>query len=535
MRVSIGLGLVAVVALFACSATTDDAGGPAASTRSPDDDGLSDDVDPTTSTDPTEPAPSASEPEDPSSRGAPRGAVLSGIAVTDVAVFQAVKVPVMTDGAAVGASARNAPVVARRPGILRVYVAPQAGWKTRDVTAELRLSTGSTELPVIRETKRIGGPSTDEDPASTFNLEVPAASLPPGVSYQVALTGEGGDASLTGDSDGRYPRDGSFEDLGAEVSGKVNVVIVPVEYDADGSGRLPDLGQAQLALYKKTMMAWYPASEIQITTRAPYPWKSRIANNGSGFQEILRAITQLRQQDGVAKDVYYYGLFTPGTSFTSYCGGGCVTGLSTIVDRNAPSMRASVGIGFSGAQSAETMAHEIGHAHGREHAPCGGAQGVDPKFPYKNASIGVWGYSIFDKTFIAPSKGHDMMGYCPNQWVSDYTYSALFERIAAVSVSNTTFAPPSGEMSAKRSFRIATDDGSGKLAWSGDIDLDDDLAGGSLHQATYLTDAGDAVRAADAHYFRFDHLPGGFLFVPAEKSVTWKAVAVAGFADRLAR
>ena len=38
--------------------------------------------------------------------------------------------------------------------------------------------------------------------------------------------------------------------------------------------------------------------------------------------------------------------------------------------------------------SVNTAAHEVGHAHGREHAPCGGAQSTDPSFPYSNGGIG---------------------------------------------------------------------------------------------------------------------------------------------------
>lgn len=535
MRVATGLGLVVVVGLVACSATTDDAMELAAARETSEDNGASEDSGPVTSVDPTEPA-LPEEPEDPTSPDAPPGPLLGGIAITDVAVFQAVKVPVVERGRTVPRSARSAPVVADRPGLIRVYVSPEPGWEARDVTAELRLVGGETAFPVIRETKRVGAASSDEDPSSAFDLEIPAESLPHGASFQVALTGEGGSVTVTSDTDARYPRDGSFEDIGTELSGKLKIVLVPVRYDADGSGRLPDLGPAQLELYKKTMMAWYPASEIELTTRAPYPWSTRIDRNGSGFQEVLRAMLQLRQQDNAERDVYYYGVFSPSASFTSYCQGGCVTGLSTIVDRDTPSMRASIGLGFAGRQSAETMAHEIGHAHGREHAPCGGAQGVDRSYPYQGASIGVWGYDIFDKTFIAPSKGRDMMGYCSNQWVSDYTYGALFDRMSMVNVAkHVAAAPLMSRPVAKKSYLIATVDGTGAIAWDGDIELGEELQGGSVREARFLSESGAALFTTDAHFFRFDHLPGGFVFVPASNRAAWKAVSIEGFANALDR
>ena len=102
--------------------------------------------------------------------------------------------------------------------------------------------------------------------------------------FQVALTGEGA-APAEGASDGRYPRDGSYAELGAEVSGKLKIVVVPVKYDADGSGRIPDVSSAQLERYRKTFLARYPASMVEITARAPLAWSSTIARNGAGFSQ----------------------------------------------------------------------------------------------------------------------------------------------------------------------------------------------------------------------------------------------------------
>lgn len=545
MRASIGLGLIALVGLVAACGT--DAGGTAANNYTP---GSSAGGDQHTSTDPTEPgAPGTpSEPsapsDDPSDPETPPAPIVSGIAISDVAVFQAVKVPVVTGGQLVTPSARKAPVVAKRTGMIRVYVKPDAGFAARDVTAELRLVAEGKKFPIIRETKHISAASREDDPKSTFNLEVPGESLPAGVTFQIALTSpDGNKAELVESSEGRYPRDGGFESLGAEVAGKLRVVIVPVQYDADGSGRTPTLGAAQLELYKKRMMRLYPASDVELTTHAPLPWSTQISNNGNGFPQVLRGITQLRQQDRAEKDVYYYGLLAPKASMAAYCGGGCVTGLSTIVDNpNDSSMRASVGIGFGGEESANTMAHEIGHAHGRAHAPCGGAQGVDPRFPYQGGAIGAWGYDIFDKTLIEPTKGRDIMGYCRNEWISDYTYNALFERISAISVEKHVALPaPAPSHTAPKQaaqYRVATVGASNELTWNGDLDLDEEPAGGEIRQATFLAESGAQMVTRPAKFFRFDHLPGGFLFVPKDVSVeaaSWKAVTVEGFANTLAR
>lgn len=521
MRASIGLGLSVLVGLVACAVGGDD------STVSPHE--------------PSTPSGDVGSSIDPTEPPAP---IVRGLSISEVAVFQAVKVTVVKDGARVGTELRKAPVVADRPGMMRVYVTPESGWQPREVTVELRLSANDATFPVLRETKTIHAASTDEDVASTFNLEIPAESLPQGVAFQVALTApDGDDAATAGNSKGRFPSDGGIEELGAERSGKVRVVLVPVKYDADGSGRVPGVGDKELALYKSTLMRLYPTSEVELTARAPFAWSSTISSNGGGFSQVLRAITQLRQEDKVEKDVYYYGLLTPTDSMQSYCRGGCVTGLSPVVDTpSASGMRASIGIGYGNAESASTMAHELGHAHGRAHAPCGGPQGVDPRYPYQGGSIGAWGYDIFSKTLISPAKGRDIMGYCRNEWVSDYTYNALFDRIAAIREEQQKIATPDPLAAAKHAarYRVATVGVAGDLAWDGDIEFqsEDELMGAAIRRARFYDEAGTLMLRQAVKFFSFDHLPGGFLFVPMDAALdatNWTSMDVEGFANTLRR
>jgi hypothetical protein len=66
-------------------------------------------------------------------------------------------------------------------------------------------------------------------------------------------------------------------------------------------------------------------------------------------------------------------------------------------------------------------AHEMTHNFGRFHAPCGGAGGPDPNFPYAGGTIGVYGYDMTTNT-VRPPSTFDLMGYCSSPWISDYNY-----------------------------------------------------------------------------------------------------------------
>ncbi len=72
------------------------------------------------------------------------------------------------------------------------------------------------------------------------------------------------------------------------------------------------------------------------------------------------------------------------------------------------------------------LAHEVGHNLDLRHAPCGGALGTEPDFPYPNGSIGVWGFDFRDGTLVSPDSRRDIMGYCYNKgWLSDYYYEKV--------------------------------------------------------------------------------------------------------------
>lgn len=97
------------------------------------------------------------------------------------------------------------------------------------------------------------------------------------------------------------------------------------------------------------------------------------------------------------------------------------------------------------------MGHEVGHNVGRGHPSQGngcGHSASDNNFPHAGAAIGVgttWGFDVGDVGLngaLTPrvySNGswRDMMSYCNNQWISDYTYDGIFDFLNSVQAAST--------------------------------------------------------------------------------------------------
>jgi hypothetical protein len=393
--------------------------------------------------------------------------LVSDLALDDLAVFQTVRVALAKGGVAAPPATPNAPVVAGRKALVRAYVTPAAGFVSRAITAELELDAGAGPT-VIRDTRTISGASREADPASVFAFAVDAAQITTGTRFSVRLTDASGKAVATGSlSVARYPRDGALAALGArDDAGGVRVTLVPVRWTGDGSNRLPDTSAAQLDVYRAVMTALYPIAHVEFTVRAPIDFGKKTLTGNVDFSALNQTLTQLRAADAPATDVYYYALVNPADSFAKYCSGSCVTGQSFVVgDPTDETLRVGGGVGWTGEDSAWTMAHELGHEHGRSHAPCG-VKSWDTAYPYTGAQLGTWGWDSRNGTFQEPTKTTDFMGYCDPAWTSDYTYAALFARVRSVRGAAPLRIP--GPPQTYRFLRIPA---AGAASWGADLRL----------------------------------------------------------------
>lgn len=344
-----------------------------------------------------------------------------GLTIEQIAVYQGVKIQLMQANAALDVASRNTDVVAGREAMFRVFVTVGQGFTARQLSARIYVENGSA-VDTYFAKQEISASSTDADTMSSFQIVVPKDKITTETRYVVEVVECG-----TGSGSVQSPRfpvtDGA--ELSARETGTLKVHILPVQ----ANGGVPDTSTEGLRLYREILLAMYPITDLEFTvgdtveTGYPIDWE--------GLVDALRA---KRERDNPPSDVYYYGLLKPTRSIGEFCSGSCTLGIGYVVppDVWAAVARVAVGVGFAESFSAETMAHEIGHNHGREHAPCGPVAGPDPNFPYQGGRLGSWGYDARSQSFLDPNDNTDIMGYCDNFWISDYTYDAILNRVAAV-------------------------------------------------------------------------------------------------------
>ena len=356
-----------------------------------------------------------------------------GVTIAQVAAYQSIKIPIAMGQQPVAGSARPADVVQGRQTLFRVFVTVDSGFAARELSARLTLiNTGSEQQYYAKQ--MIGGNSSDGDTASTFQIFVPPEEIQADTRYAVEIV----ECSTSATGMVRAPRFPATGDtpLEARETGVLKISIVPIV----ANSITPDTSEEALKVYRDYFNAMYPATEVELTviesinTSTPINWSS-----------TLEAVRRKRQTDAPPADVYYYGFLKPANTLREFCRGGCTAGVGYVGGVQSGGTRVSIGLAFADEGSAGIMAHEIGHNHGRNHAPCapgGQIQGVDSRYPHQGARLGTWGYDPRARRLIDGNEATDIMGYCDNKWISDYTYQGLVDRVAALNGAPLRLVPP---------------------------------------------------------------------------------------------
>lgn len=355
------------------------------------------------------------------------GALLTGVTLTRIEFCQTNCSVVMENGEELPTVT---PVFEGKPALVRVHVRMLPGWDLRTSWSIFEYGADGMEDQSFVDKGVIDESSTMDDIDSTLNYRIPAQYVTDGFGFSFELREDGSHTGEDGDGvDPIWPAQGRAAITIEQAPTPVDIVIVPIRYNADDSGRLPDVSDEQLDIFRSLFVAAYPLTDVNLTVREPFDWEMSVWAGGMGWESLLMAITELRDSDDADYDAYYYGLFMPTESLGDYCGSGCILGMSHLVtEPESAWARASIGLGFTGGWAEETMLHEVGHAHGLGHAPCGTTVGVDESFPYSGGTIGVPGYDMRSDKFITDGT-YDFMSYCDPNWVSDYNFNKLLDRI----------------------------------------------------------------------------------------------------------
>lgn len=452
------------------------------------------------------------------------------VTFSHLALYQAVKVPLLgPDGPVM---VRNALVVEGRYGHFRAFVTLNGGAEG-NARARLRLHS-SAGVRVFDDTRVISKDTTEQLPDSGFVFNVPASEIrsDTAVSLELDLGN-----SCPGGGVTRFPA-GDPVPLLAQNTGVIKLTLVPVRYDADGSGRMPDLSDAQVTRFHDAMMGLYPVQEVQVTVRETVASTISLTGDQNSWGSLLGQVRTLRATDRAAPDVYYYAVVSPAATFQSYCRNSCTAGISYLVADNAGAVaqQVGVGIGFGGPLAAETLVHEVGHQHGRLHTNCGGGKTPDESFPFADGRIGVWGYDMYSGLYKGPITVKDFMGYCNPQWISDYTFNALATRIASVQTrakvvqavvqteAQTEAQTAPAFAGNYRTLLVEGDRPGAAVQWGGLLDASA-ATGGQAEAARVLDASGAVVANITIFRNRYGHGDGASFDVP-EAQAGWHSLAL---------
>lgn len=293
------------------------------------------------------------------------------------------------------------PLVADEEALLRVFVMADSGVAASMPPVRATFFRGGAETHSVRidgSSQPVPWEMAEGDLDRTANAVVPGRVIVPGTEMVVEIDPDSTlDPSLG--IGGRIPAEGRMA-LDIRAMPPFNVTAVPFLWQEkpDSSGLKATAGlTAEHEVFYETR-EWLPVADMDVTVReavfVDYDPKEDISR-------VLSDLALLYAAD--AASGYYMGV-------PPWIEGGAV-GVAYLNSRLSVSR-------FDG----NTVAHEFGHNLSLSHSPCGGAQGVDGRFPHANGRIGAWGYDRLTGTLVEPASP-DLMSYCSaNNWISDYTY-----------------------------------------------------------------------------------------------------------------
>ena len=348
----------------------------------------------------------------------------------------------------------------------RVYLGLQGAGTIRDVSGTLtafRLDGSRPDGPVLVDSLnsvQVGSASDLDDVRSnnlnaSLNFELPREWLEEG-RLHLELTGlkvEGQNLNLPCDACTNPNVSGAPDIIRFHRVPPVRVWFVQVPYQPTAGGTTFMPTQNDLDMLASWLLRAYPTAEVRNTnvflgtTLNDNPEvrdnAGKIVQAGftcSDVNQELRDLVASQQAQHVS--TRYYGIVDDGDGFMRGCapiGGHFGSGPA----------------GTPGGWDTDTTyadwygGHELGHTYDRKHPGQCTETANDEAFPYDpdgligNAQFDFQGFDAGDSTLGVPmalydwrQRWADVMTYCDNQWISDYTYKGILKDLCAEDPTN---------------------------------------------------------------------------------------------------
>ncbi len=300
----------------------------------------------------------------------------------------------------------SVPLVAERDALLRVFATANAS-NTHRVPMHVRIRQGTTTVFEQRIDANADGIPTAVNEGTalrSWQVAVPGTHLRPGAVVDVELDPD----STLGE---RNRGDNVLvRPLVIRQVAPFRVRLVPVRFAAEETAA--NVTPATLEAYLQLTREMLPLQTTDADIRTAYVTNQPplVSNTFETWSNVLSELDALRVAE--SGDRYYAGFVRVG--YTSGIAGLAYLGRPTSLTWDyLPS-------------GSEVLAHELGHNFDRSHAPGCGPDGVDPAYPHANGTLGAFGWHARLSRIRRPSD-YDIMSYCSDPWISDYTWEEILQ------------------------------------------------------------------------------------------------------------
>lgn len=243
-------------------------------------------------------------------------------------------------------------------------------------------------------------------------------------------------------AENNYSNNQAARTVSFETVPPVNLVLYRIGYNIGGNTYTPPLS------HRDRLLSWlrraYPLNNLRVWNRT-LNYGTATAASGNLLTptcgainsrlynaKVLDVIFRWFGWSDIPSSTHYYGMVSDSGGFMR----GCAVGIPHTV-ASGPTGSSNWGWDFDGSYGDWYGGHELAHTYGRFHAMYCGASG-GAAYPYTGGNISpatagntaIYGFDIETRAIYGPT-WKDVMTYCANQWVSDFTYEGLMSYFKA--------------------------------------------------------------------------------------------------------